>query len=450
MNTKNSVFKEPEKLFVFTAMAQQKDQKTADASSDVEIVTFGCRLNIHESEVMRDHARNAGLSDAVIINTCAVTKEAERSARQAIRRLRRENPQKKIIVTGCSAQIDPESYAGMGEVDQVIGNDLKLQAETWANIGGMSEKLLVNDIMAVKETAGHLISGFAEHTRAFVQVQNGCDHRCTFCIIPFGRGNSRSVPIGEIVRQVGELVTGGVREVVLTGVDVTSYGPDLPGQPSLGQMIRRLLALVPELERLRLSSLDPVEIDDDLWRLIENEPRFMPHLHLSVQAGDDMTLKRMKRRHLRQDILDVCAKARRLRPDIVFGADIIAGFPTETEEMFARTLAVVEEAGLSYLHVFPYSPRPGTPAAKMPQVPVKIRKERAALLREAGARQLKILLEKHQGTECRVLLEKNNEGHSEHFLPVMLEQETETLAGGTIVPVRITRVSDGQAFGVRI
>ena len=420
------------------------------ATQDIDIVTFGCRLNIHESEVMRDHAKSAGLKDTVIINTCAVTKEAERSARQAIRRLRRENPQRKIIVTGCSAQIDPESYAAMGEVDQVVGNDLKLKAETWHSLDKKSDKLLVNDIMAVKETAGHLISGFAEHTRAFVQVQNGCDHRCTFCIIPYGRGNSRSVPIGEIVTQIRELVAGGVREVVLTGVDVTSYGPDLPGGPALGQMIRRLLALVPQLERLRLSSLDPVEIDDDLWHIIENEPRFMPHLHLSVQAGDDMTLKRMKRRHLRRDILEVCAKARRLRPDIVFGADIIAGFPTETEEMFARTLAVVEEAGLSYLHVFPYSPRPGTPAAKMPQVPVKIRKERAAQLREAGAAQLQKLLQRHQGTECRVLLEKKNEGHSEHFLPVVLEQETGTLAGGTIVPVRILRVTDTQAFGVRV
>ena len=416
---------------------------------DVELVTFGCRLNIHESEVMRSHAREAGLEDAVIINTCAVTSEAERSARQAIRRLRRERPDSKIIVTGCSAQIDPDTYAGMDEVDQVIGNDLKLQAESWTGLSEESDKVLVNDIMTVKETAGHLISGFETHARAFVQVQNGCDHRCTFCIIPYGRGNSRSVPSGEIVEQVRKLVSSGYQEVVLTGVDVTSYGPDLPGQPSLGQMIRRLLALVPELKRLRLSSLDPVEIDDDLWHLIEHEQRLMPHLHLSVQAGDDMTLKRMKRRHLRQDIIDVCEKARRLRPDMVFGADIIAGFPTETDEMFDRTLRVVSEAGLTYLHVFPYSPRPGTPAAKMPQVQGDIRKKRAALLRESGQEELSNLLKKHESTDCEVLIEKNNAGHSEHFLPVVLQEEAEDIPHGTLVPVHIVRVDDEKAYGVR-
>ncbi|MBL1147879.1 MAG: tRNA (N(6)-L-threonylcarbamoyladenosine(37)-C(2))-methylthiotransferase MtaB [Pseudomonadota bacterium] len=419
------------------------------APQDIDIVTFGCRLNIHESEVMRDHAKSAGLKDTVIINTCAVTKEAERSARQAIRRLRRERPSANIVVTGCSAQIDPASYAKMPEVNHVIGNDLKLKAETWQSAQHPPAKVLVNDIMSVKETAGHLISGFETHARAFVQVQNGCDHRCTFCIIPFGRGNSRSVPIGEIVDQVRKLVAAGYAEVVLTGVDVTSYGPDLPGNPTLGQMIRRLLALVPELTRLRLSSLDPVEIDDDLWHLIEHEPRLMPHLHLSVQAGDDMILKRMKRRHLRKDILDVCEKARRLRPDIVFGADIIAGFPTETDEMFENTRKLVAEAGLAYLHVFPYSPRPGTPAARMPQVAGNIRKSRAAILRAEGATQLQALLAKHDGSLCNVLVEKNNAGHSEHFLPVVLQEENDDVPHGTLLPVRITGITEDKALGVR-
>jgi len=372
-------------------------------------------LNIHESEVMRDHAKSAGLKDTVIINTCAVTKEAERSARQAIRRLRRERPTANIVVTGCSAQIDPASYAKMPEVSHVIGNDLKLKAETWQTAQHPPAKVLVNDIMSVRETAGHLISGFETHARAFVQVQNGCDHRCTFCIIPFGRGNSRSVPIGEIVEQVRKLVAAGYAEVVLTGVDVTSYGPDLPGSPTLGQMIRRLLALVPELTRLRLSSLDPVEIDDDLWHLIEHEARLMPHLHLSVQAGDDMILKRMKRRHLRKDILEVCEKARRLRPDIVFGADIIAGFPTETDEMFENTRRLVAEAGLAYLHVFPYSPRPGTPAARMPQVNGAVIRERAARLRARGDAAYAAHLASEIGATRRLLVENGGVGRTEQF-----------------------------------
>lgn len=456
MNTKNSVFKSLKKLCFYGTEHKAMDHLETDtvaeqdsAPQDIDIVTFGCRLNIHESEVMRDHAKNAGLKDTVIINTCAVTKEAERSARQAIRRLRRERPSANIVVTGCSAQIDPASYAKMPEVSHVIGNDLKLKAETWQTAQHPPAKVLVNDIMSVKETAGHLISGFETHARAFVQVQNGCDHRCTFCIIPFGRGNSRSVPIGEIVDQVRKLVASGYAEVVLTGVDVTSYGPDLPGQPTLGQMIRRLLALVPELTRLRLSSLDPVEIDDDLWHLIEHEPRLMPHLHLSVQAGDDMILKRMKRRHLRKDILDVCEKARRLRPDIVFGADIIAGFPTESDEMFENTRKLVAEAGLAYLHVFPYSPRPGTPAARMPQVAGNIRKARAAILRAEGATQLQALLAKHDGTLCNVLVEKNNTGHSEHFLPVVLKEEQDDVPHGTVLPVRITGITEDKAWGVR-
>ncbi|HMA14319.1 MAG TPA: tRNA (N(6)-L-threonylcarbamoyladenosine(37)-C(2))-methylthiotransferase MtaB, partial [Kiloniellaceae bacterium] len=334
------------------------------------ILTFGCRLNAYESEVMRGHAEAAGLDDAIIVNTCAVTGEAERQARQAIRKARRENPTAQIIVTGCAAQIDPAGFAAMAEVDRVLGNEEKLHAESFLDAG--APRVAVNDIMAVKETAPQLIAGFAERTRAFVQVQQGCDHRCTFCIIPYGRGNSRSVPLGEVVRQVRTLVEQGTAEVVLTGVDITSYGGGLPGQPKLGQMVRRLLAQVPELKRLRLSSLDAIELDADLKRLVAEEERLMPHLHLSLQAGDDMILKRMKRRHLRADSIRFCEEVRRLRPDIVFGADIIAGFPTETEEMFENSLRIVNECGLTHLHVFPFSPRKGTPAARMPQVPREV------------------------------------------------------------------------------
>ena len=406
------------------------------------IVTFGCRLNIYESEVMKEHATKAGLNDAIIVNTCAVTSEAERQARQAIRRARRENPDAKIIVTGCAAQVNPDAFAKMPEVNQIIGNDLKLKQETWAQPA--TERVVVNDIMSVKETARHMISGFESHARAFVQVQNGCDHRCTFCIIPFGRGNSRSVPMGEIVEQVKKLVAGGYNEVVLTGVDITSYGPDLPGQPRLGQMIRRLLALVPELKRLRLSSLDPVEIDDDLWQVIADEPRFMPHLHLSMQAGDDMVLKRMKRRHLRHHLLEVCDKARSLRPDIVFGADIIAGFPTETDEMFENTLKAVTECDLTFLHVFPYSPRPGTPAARMPQVEGGLRKARAKLLREAGEKQLEKHLATLVGKTLPVLVEKGNKGRTEYFSEVALSSDVEP---GTLLDVKLEKLAEGHLQG---
>lgn len=402
------------------------------------VVTFGCRLNIYESEVMKAHAAKAGLKDAIIINTCAVTSEAERQARQAIRRARRENPDAKIIVTGCAAQVNPDGFAGMDEVDQVMGNDLKLKEETW--LQPKTERVIVNDIMSVRETAHHMISGFESHARAFVQVQNGCDHRCTFCIIPYGRGNSRSVPMGEIAEQVKKLVAGGYHEVVLTGVDITSYGPDLPGQPRLGQMIRRLLALVPDLKRLRLSSLDPVEIDDDLWQLIAEEPRFMPHLHLSMQAGDDMVLKRMKRRHLRDDLLEVCNKARSLRPDIVFGADIIAGFPTETDEMFENTFKAVSECDLTFLHVFPYSPRPGTPAARMPQVKGNLRKERAKRLRDAGAAQVEKHMQTLIGRTLPVLVEKGNKGRTPYFSEVQLDQDVAT---GTLVNFKVTGIADG-------
>lgn len=415
-------------------------------NAEPEILTFGCRLNVYESEVMRDHAKNAGLNNTIIVNTCAVTKEAERQARQAIRRAKKNNPQAKIIVTGCSAQVSPQMYSQMEEVDQIIGNDLKLKAESW-NLTPETEDIRINDIMEVKETASHLISGFEGHSRAFLQVQNGCDHRCTFCIIPYGRGNSRSVPIGVITDQVKQLAENGYKEVVLTGVDVTSYGPDLPGKPTLGQMIRRVLALVPELPRLRLSSLDPVEIDDDLWFLIENEPRLMPHLHLSLQSGDDMVLKRMKRRHLRQDVIDVCEKARKLRPDIVFGADIIAGFPTETDEMFENSLKIVEECDLTYLHVFPYSEREGTPAAKIPadkQVPVPLRKQRAARLRELGQAQERKLMERFIGKSLDVLVEKDGKSRSPHFLEVALDKE---FPPGELVNTKLTHIEKGMLFG---
>jgi threonylcarbamoyladenosine tRNA methylthiotransferase MtaB len=414
----------------------QTDDNTDGRTTGRPVETFGCRLNAYESEVIRDHLARAGREDVVVINTCAVTKEAERQARQAIRKARRANPAAEIVVTGCAAQIDPAAYAAMEEVDRVVGNEEKLKAETWNAPG--EAKILVNDIMSVKETASHLVAGLEGRARAFVQVQQGCDHRCTFCIIPFGRGNSRSVPMGEIVRQVRELVANGYREIVLTGVDITSYGADLPGKPELGQMVRRLLALVPELPRLRLSSIDAVEIDGDLLTLVRDEPRLMPHLHVSLQAGDDMILKRMKRRHNRSDIITFCREMRAARPDIAFGGDIIAGFPTETEEMFANSLALVEECGLSYLHVFPYSARPGTPAAKMPQVPGPLRKERAAKLRAAGEANLARFLESLTGSLQSVLVEKPDLGRAENFAPVRLEGGIP----GEIVPVRITG-SDG-------
>lgn len=417
-------------------------QLAAQDKAKPRVITFGCRLNIYESEVMKDHAVKAGLNDAIIVNTCAVTSEAERQARQAIRRARRENPDAKIIVTGCAAQVNPKAFSDMPEVNQVIGNDLKLKQETWMQPS--TERVVVNDIMSVKETARHMISGFESHARAFVQVQNGCDHRCTFCIIPFGRGNSRSVPMGEIVEQVKSLVTRGYNEIVLTGVDITSYGPDLPGQPRLGQMIRRLLALVPDLKRLRLSSLDPVEIDEDLWNIIADEPRFMPHLHISMQAGDDMVLKRMKRRHLRHHLIEICDRARSLRPDIVFGADIIAGFPTETDEMFENTLKSVTECDLTFLHVFPYSPRPGTPAAKMPQVEGGIRKERARQLRQLGEQQVEKHMQTLIGKTLPVLMEKDGKGRTPYF------SEVQTTGGetGSVQMLKMTGLAKGVLTGV--
>lgn len=385
--------------------------------TNIDVRTFGCRLNAYESEIIKDNALKAGLTNAIIFNSCAVTTEAERQVRQAIRKARKLNPNMKIIVTGCAAQINPGSFAEMPEVDQIVGNNEKLKQNSFNPLN--TERLLVNDIMSVRETADHLVAGFDGKTRAFVQVQNGCDHRCTFCTIPFGRGNSRSVPIGVIVDQVRTFVQNGYKEIVLTGVDITSYGQDLPGTPTLGQMMRRLLSQVPEFPRLRLSSLDPVEVDEDIFRLLESEPRLMPHLHISLQAGDDLILKRMKRRHLRQDILDFCARARSLRPDVVFGADVIAGFPTETDGMFLNTLELMGE--ITYFHVFPYSPRPGTPAAKMPQVSKNVIKERARILREKGEAVLKNHLENLIGKTMQVLVEHGNVARTEYFSPVDMQ-----------------------------
>lgn len=396
--------------------------------SKPEILTFGCRLNTWESEVMRNHA--ASLDNVIIVNTCAVTGEAERQARQAIRRAHRENPDARIVVTGCAAQINPESWSDLPGVARVLGNEEKLKAESWS-ASALSQPLAVSDIMAAKETAAHLVTEFAGRTRAFVQVQQGCNHRCTFCIIPFGRGPSRSVPVGAVVEQVRALVQSGYREVVLTGVDMTSWGEDLPGKPVLGQLCRRVLRLVPELERMRLSSVDPVEIDEDIWQLLAEEPRFMPYLHLSLQAGSDLILKRMKRRHLVADAAQVVERARGLRPDIGIGADIIAGFPTENDALFEETRSFLAQQALPYLHVFPYSERPGTPAARMRAVPVPERKARAAQLREVGAASAARYYESLIGQPLRVLMETPTTGHSEQFAPVRLAQG-EAEVGGII------------------
>ncbi len=392
----------------------------------IDVVTFGCRLNTYESEAMQRHAEAAGLNDVVIVNTCAVTAEATRQARQTIRKLARERPEARIVVTGCAAQVEPQSFAAMPEVAQVLGNDDKMKPDSWKGLADFgTERVVVNDIMAVRETAVHLIEGMRGRTRAFVQVQNGCDHRCTFCIIPYGRGNSRSVPMGAVVDQVRTLVEHGSREVVLTGVDVTGYGKDLPGEPALGTLVKAILRHVPELERLRISSIDSVEADRDLLDALASEPRLMPHLHLSLQAGDDLVLKRMKRRHLRADAVAFCEEVRRLRPDVVLGADIIAGFPTETEEMFGRSLEIVEECGLTHLHVFPFSPRPGTPAARMPAVPREVVKERARRLRAAGEVAFRRHLESEVGTRRQVLVETDGIGRTEGFTPVRFASPVE-------------------------
>jgi len=403
-----------------------------------ETLTFGCRLNAFESEAMRALARDAGLGNALIVNTCAVTAEAEAQARQAIRRVAREQPGRPILVTGCAAQILPQAWASLPGVTRVIGNADKLRAEAWQTPGPISPRL-VSDVMQARDIPASPVVEMAGRARAFLQVQQGCDHRCTFCVIPYGRGPSRSVPMGAVVVNARAMVAAGAAEIVLTGVDIASYGMDLPGTPRLGQLARRLLALVPELPRLRLSSLDPAAVDEDLWRLIAEEPRFMPHLHLSAQHGADLMLKRMKRRHSRADLLALTRRARALRPDIAFGADLIAGFPTESAADFAELLSLVEAAGLTFLHIFPYSPRPGTPAARMPQLPVPLRRERAALLRQAGRRQVQRFLESRLGHEEDVLMERHGRGHTAHFAPVRM---AEAPPPGTLLRGRAQAIAD--------
>jgi threonylcarbamoyladenosine tRNA methylthiotransferase MtaB len=407
----------------------------------VRVVTLGCRLNAFESEVMRGHAVAAGLGDAVIVNTCAVTGEAVRQAMQTIRRLRRERPQTRIIVTGCAAQTEPDRFSEMPEIDAVVGNAEKMRAETFQGLSiAGSPRVVVNDIMSVRETAPAMIDGFGSRARAYVQVQNGCDHRCTFCIIPYGRGPSRSVPAGEVVAQIQRLTEAGYAEVVLTGVDLTSYGSDLPGEMTLGRLVRQVLRHVPELKRLRLSSIDQVEADPHLMRAIAEEPRLMPHLHLSLQAGADMILKRMKRRHLRADAVRFCQEARRLRPDLVFGADLIAGFPTETEAMFDESVRLIDDCGLTFLHVFPFSPRKGTPAARMPQLARSVIKARAARLRARAEAALASHLQGQVGRDVEVLMERDTVGRTQGFAEVELAVPE---AQGRLLQARVTG-SDGK------
>ena len=420
--------------------------EAAPAATSVDIVTFGCRLNAYESEVIRARAAEDGLEDAMVFNTCAVTAEAVRQARQAIRKARRERPGARLIVTGCAAQIDPAAFAGMAEVDLVLGNAEKSSAGAYADAPD-GPRVRVNDIMSVRETAGHLIDGLRGRSRAYVEVQNGCDHRCTFCVIPYGRGNSRSAAAGEVVEQVRRLTAEGYREVVLTGVDITSWGADLPGQPSLGQLVARILKLVPDLPRLRLSSIDAAEIDADLMACLASEPRLMPHLHLSLQSGDDMILKRMKRRHSRADALRLVADVRAVRPDVAFGADLIAGFPTETDAMFDNTLRLVDEAGLSFLHVFPFSPRPGTPAARMPALPRKVVTERAQRLRAAGDAALTRHLQRQVGRTIGALVERDGLARAEDFTEVAFEGPAEA---GTIVRLTVTGADGKRALAAAV
>ncbi|MBV8800639.1 MAG: tRNA (N(6)-L-threonylcarbamoyladenosine(37)-C(2))-methylthiotransferase MtaB [Alphaproteobacteria bacterium] len=400
-----------------------------------EIITFGCRLNAYESEAIRLRAAAAGVENTIVFNTCAVTAEAVRQSRQAIRKARRANPNANIIVTGCAAQTEPGTFAAMPEVDRILGNEEKLKQESYTPPGtGTSERVRVNDIFSVRETAAQFVDAFDGRARAFVQVQNGCDHRCTFCIIPFGRGNARSVPMGSVVEEARRLVENGFGEIVLTGVDLTSYGADLPGRPTLGQLCVKLLKLLPSLKRLRVSSIDSIEADPALLRVIAEAERFAPHIHLSAQSGDDMILKRMKRRHLRKDTIAFCETVRRLRPEAAFGADLITGFPTETEPMFENTLKLVDDAGLSYLHVFPFSARTGTPAARMPQVAKPVIKDRAARLREKGASAIASRLESLVGTSQIVLSETHEDGRTACFAPVKICGGTEP---GTFQPARI-------------
>jgi len=397
----------------------------------IDVVTFGCRLNAYESEVIRCEAAAASLDDVVVMNTCAVTGEAVRQAKQVIRRVRRERPGARIVVTGCAAQTEANTFAGMPEVDRVIGNEEKFSAAAWSAV----DKIVLSDIMTVKTMRPHAIDHIEGHTRAFVQVQNGCDHRCTFCIIPFGRGNSRSLPPGDVLAQVQRLVLNGYREIVLTGVDITGYGADLPDIPRLGALVRHILKNVPDLARLRLSSIDSVEADADLLDALADEPRLMPHLHLSLQAGDDLILKRMKRRHTRADAIAFCERVRQLRPDVVFGADIIAGFPTEREDMFSRSLDLIDECGLTQLHVFPFSPRPGTPAARMPQIDRSVVKDRARRLREKGEAALRRYLDLEIGVRRRVLAEARGIARTEQFMPVRLSAP---VMPGVILDVTLT------------
>ena len=388
----------------------------------IEVVTFGCRLNAYESEAVKARASEAGLENAVVFNTCAVTAEAVRQSRQAIRKVRREKPDAKIIVTGCAAQTEPETYSGMAEVDAVLGNAEKLDARSYFDLG---ERVRVNDIMSVRETAPQFVDSFDGRARAFLQVQNGCDHRCTFCIIPYGRGNSRSVPMGAVVEEARRLTANGFAEIVLTGVDLTAYGADLPGKPRLGQLVRKILKLVPDVKRLRISSIDSIEADPDFMRAIAEEERLMPHFHLSAQSGDDMILKRMKRRHARRDTIEFCETVRGLRPDVSFGADLIAGFPTETDAMFENSLNLVDDAGLTFLHIFPYSTRKGTPAARMPQLNGAIIKERAARLRTKGDAALAARHETLLGTAQILLMEKQGLGRTACFMPVQATSNAE-------------------------
>jgi threonylcarbamoyladenosine tRNA methylthiotransferase MtaB len=422
--------------------------------ADVEILTLGCRLNAYESEAMRGLAEEAALSNAVIVNTCAVTGEAVRQARQTIRRARRERPDAEIIVTGCAAQIDPASFASMPEVSRVIGNAEKMRAESFA---GAHERVVVSDIMAMRETASHLIDGFSERTRAYVQVQNGCDHRCTFCIIPYGRGNSRSAPAGDVVEQVKRLAANGVPEVVLTGVDLTSWGGDLPGTPRLGALVARILKHAPELPMLRLSSLDAIEMDEQLFELVTQNERVAPYLHLSLQHGDDLILKRMKRRHSRAQAIELCQRLKTARPEMALGADLIAGFPTETEEHFANTLSLIEECGLAFVHAFPFSPRAGTPAARMPQVDRRVVKKRAARLREAGAAALARHLDNWVGREARALVEREGVARLADFTTVQYGPPASRRhapapagedAGGPYLRLRFTHHDGAHLIGV--
>ncbi len=418
------------------------------APQDIDVITFGCRLNAFESEVMRNHARSVGLDRAVIVNTCAVTAEATRQARQTIRRVRRKHPDAPIIVTGCAAQIEPERFANMDEVDLVLGNDEKMRSESFSHALVSSDvRMHVHDIMQVTETAHHLIDSFEGRARAAVQIQNGCDHRCTFCIIPYGRGNSRSVPAGAVIDQVRRFADNGLHEVVLTGVDLTAYGRDLPGQLTLGRLVTKILQHVPALKRLRLSSIDSIEVDDELFRLITENERVMPHLHLSLQSGDNLILKRMKRRHTREDAIVFCAAVRDTRPEVTFGADLIVGFPTETAEMFANTLDLVDECGLTWLHVFPYSPRPGTPAARMPQVNGAVIKERSQRLREVRARRVEAHLEHYRGHTADVLMETNSQGRLADYTKLRLAEPDEH-APGRLMAVRVTGLSQNELTGV--